>query len=744
MADIYDIKKRADELSAKWKTESIPPEEVGDLIRDLADYANQTEINGSSLGIRKTYATVSAMEADSNPVDDKDGTPLRRGMLVNIYNQDDASAPDNGKVFSWQNPGWQLRTKLDAGYATTEQVDAIKTEQDEKFSELLIKTSGILNLVSKPAVSNNATYLFRNTENPIRLHETIFFAKANNDDIVGKQLVAILKSATGDEIVSTIESLSKQWQPFAEKSEGVVIEKVYFSTGILDEGITASIDIAYNEGATMVQYQELIVQETGNNEKKVLSQAATTKNFSTKKELFEAVALDYSIIDGEYVTTKGNITSISGESYFRTDYTKIEGLKRIKTLVGTEVAKVGLAFFDKEKKFISAIDFSNQPYMSIIAVDVPELSVYVVISCLKSNKDFFALYSIGTTSIVLNKLNALNNQFENMQKYNLKLVDGFINSSHGGVLEATSYKRTDFVRIDAKNIKVVITFSVANVGFAFYDKFKRYISGFDGTSHSIGDIIDVEVPDEAAYFRTCAINSAVSQIGVYIPNFVNKLDYFNPCFYREGTLCRVFKNILCIGDSLTQGSLDYKVDGVIKEFISEEYSYPGQLAALTGRKTTNKGDAGETTKTWWELHQSDEDFGGCDACIIGLGRNDYEASKATTSEERHEYMGKIIDKVRLENPQIPIFIATLLNYYRGEGADAVNKDMRDIAVEKDCFLLDISKYGKLVSNVDNKSHCTAVGYAKLAEYYYRYISYIMDSEPDKFTNIQYVGSDKVW
>lgn len=136
MADIYDIKKRADELSAKWKTESIPPEEVGDLIRDLADYANQTEINGSSLGIRKTYATVSAMEADSNPVDDKDGTPLRRGMLVNIYNQDDASAPDNGKVFSWQNPGWQLRTKLDAGYATTEQVDAIKTEQDEKFSEL--------------------------------------------------------------------------------------------------------------------------------------------------------------------------------------------------------------------------------------------------------------------------------------------------------------------------------------------------------------------------------------------------------------------------------------------------------------------------------------------------------------------------------------------------------------------------------------------------------------------------------
>jgi hypothetical protein len=164
MADIYDIKKRADELSAKWKTESIPPEEVGDLIRDLADYANQTEINGSSLGIRKTYATVSAMEADSNPVDDKDGTPLRRGMLVNIYNQDDASAPDNGKVFSWQNPGWQLRTKLDAGYATTEQVDAIKTEQDEKLSELEpLKEIRLNGVYINPFTDSLGTYDYNGT-----------------------------------------------------------------------------------------------------------------------------------------------------------------------------------------------------------------------------------------------------------------------------------------------------------------------------------------------------------------------------------------------------------------------------------------------------------------------------------------------------------------------------------------------------------------------------------------------------
>lgn len=113
--DIYDIKKRAAELSAKTKIESIPPAEVGGLIGDLANYANETDLNGSSLGIRKTYTSVSAMEGDSQPKGD-DGKPLKKGMLVNIYNQDDPQNADNGKVFSWQNPGWLLRSKVDAGY----------------------------------------------------------------------------------------------------------------------------------------------------------------------------------------------------------------------------------------------------------------------------------------------------------------------------------------------------------------------------------------------------------------------------------------------------------------------------------------------------------------------------------------------------------------------------------------------------------------------------------------------------
>lgn len=123
-----DIKRRAIELSEKTNSETIPPSEVGGIMYDTVSYMEEVQRNGGSLGIRKTYASVSAMEADTNPKD-SEGNPLKKGMLVNIYNPDNASDPDNNKVYAYNAPGWMLTSKLDAGYAT-------KAETDAKFSEL--------------------------------------------------------------------------------------------------------------------------------------------------------------------------------------------------------------------------------------------------------------------------------------------------------------------------------------------------------------------------------------------------------------------------------------------------------------------------------------------------------------------------------------------------------------------------------------------------------------------------------
>lgn len=137
-----ELKKRAIALAEKTKIDSVTPEEVGQLSNDIVEYIENVEINGSSLGIRKTYTSVSAMEADSTAPKDDKGVLLRRGMLVNIYNQEDPDSADNGKVFSFQNPGWAFRGTVDAGYATKEELTELDNKSSYQSVSMVMNTGG--------------------------------------------------------------------------------------------------------------------------------------------------------------------------------------------------------------------------------------------------------------------------------------------------------------------------------------------------------------------------------------------------------------------------------------------------------------------------------------------------------------------------------------------------------------------------------------------------------------------------
>ena len=137
-----DLKKRAIALAEKTKIDSVTPEEVGQLSNDIVEYIENVEINGSSLGIRKTYTSVSAMEADSTAPKDDKGVLLRRGMLVNIYNQSDPESADNGKVFSFQNPGWAFRGTIDAGYATRDELTELDNKSSYQSVSMVMNTGG--------------------------------------------------------------------------------------------------------------------------------------------------------------------------------------------------------------------------------------------------------------------------------------------------------------------------------------------------------------------------------------------------------------------------------------------------------------------------------------------------------------------------------------------------------------------------------------------------------------------------
>lgn len=472
------------------------------------------------------------------------------------------------------------------------------------------------------------------------------------------------------------------------------------------------------------------------------------------------------LIENEYVLSpNGNIKTYNG--YIRTDYIDITGCRFVKTKVGTTNANVGYAFYNGNKEYVSGSDFTGKNIGDIVEIPVPTGAVYFVTSAFpETNAGYLTVDGYKDIPGIVRlqelidenadetdeKFAALDEKFATQWSYDVSFAhDGFIVAKTGKVAYATSYKCSDYIKLFRKRLIVTEYYSDA-AGLCFYDGAQNFISGCTRTAETVGGISTITVPDNAVYFRVSCLSSSV-----YLPKFNCYSDGailaqtpgteepINPCFYTDTHECKVFKKILCIGDSLTEGRCEYKVDGTNKEFTATDYSYPTFLKAFTGRDVTNAGDAGETTVSWYNIHQND-DLSGHDACIIALGRNDYVPDdRETTDEQRIEALNAIITKVKTENPQITIFLSTLINYYVGDGADGMNAVIRSVAESVDgVHLVDISTYGQMVAGVDNYSHCTAVGYATLAEYYYNYISYIISRNHANFKNVQFAGTDRAY
>lgn len=454
-----------------------------------------------------------------------------------------------------------------------------------------------------------------------------------------------------------------------------------------------------------------------------------------------------SIISGKYIdATTG--TTTDAPSYDVTDYLLLVSGQIKFPAYFSDAA--GVAFYDKNKGFISGYTRGAGVNLGdIVTLNAPANAVFVRITCLHANITSLSVYAIlgENTGAVSEAIKTVSFMVEGSLDINLgTLQNGFVKASNGGFVSTSVSRRTEKIRLNATRISITITQTDSDRGAAFYDERGVFISGIDFSQYTLGSSIEVNVPERACFIATSAIKGYASYMSVKNLNMASALNRLvpitgNPCYYNLSSEARTFKKVLCIGDSLTAGRFDYKEGGVTYEFEDQSISWPSFFAAISGRQTTNVGDAGETTKTWWEIHQND-DLSGHDACIIALGRNDY-STYPTTSEERITYMTNIINKVKTDNPQIKIFVSTLINYYTGTDAEAVNEDMRTIASTiSDCYLVDISVYGNLIAATDRYSHCTAVGYQKLAECYFRYISYIMANNPADFMTVQFVGTNR--
>ena len=237
---------------------------------------------------------------------------------------------------------------------------------------------------------------------------------------------------------------------------------------------------------------------------------------------------------------------------------------------------------------------------------------------------------------------------------------------------------------------------------------------------------------------------------------------------ENGGYTSAFSSISCIGDSLTEGVSEYIVDGITKYAGRNEgleiFSYPAQLARMTGSIVRNYGVGGATAKSWLETNKCEDCFKSenkSQAYIIAIGTNDtvYDGDVDTDidisdyNNNSDNFVGnyaKIIQKCLELQPKAKVFVVTIpktrTNYHNAWTTG--NSKIKAVAEKLGVYVLDIYTYSESFGNPDeykkhfySGGHRNAVGYKRTAMEYATYISWLIEKNPSDFKNIQFIGTD---
>ena len=220
----------------------------------------------------------------------------------------------------------------------------------------------------------------------------------------------------------------------------------------------------------------------------------------------------------------------------------------------------------------------------------------------------------------------------------------------------------------------------------------------------------------------------------------------NPCDYI-GDEISVFNKILCVGDSMTEGTFNHLDSGSTQWVTYSRYAYPKYLQKMTGVETTNLGHGGQTSVQWYNT-EKDNDLSGYDCAIVQLGINDF-GTYGELGNDTETAFQNIINKLKTENNNIKIFVANIIpaTSYSSAGYKQFSDDLLDwlettYASDPNVIPVDIQQYGHTgSSSAYNCGHLSALGYRRLAEDYKNFISWYIRNNKDVFREVQFIGTN---
>ncbi len=339
------------------------------------------------------------------------------------------------------------------------------------------------------------------------------------------------------------------------------------------------------------------------------------------------------------------------------------------------------------------------------------------------------------------------------------LIDRFVTTG-GAIRTSTGFRLTDYIKLE-ENTDYYHN-GVWSGYYAYYDSEYNLVVAYGNSST---DVLPkpFRIPTGVVYGRFTMTspenadaawinteNKQPPEYGLALDGIgINaNLEEVKPTDYEGDDICAFTKGV-CIGDSLTAGTMNYENESGGTSYISiPKYSFPANLARLTGLEITNKGDSGDTSAEWYETHSGD-DLSGHDFAIIQLGVNDSIRYGGWTDTSVQGFTS-IINKLKAENKNIKIFVATIMPAvsYGNDSINAVSQGIRDFVTalnDKDVILLDMAIYGHTKESLAyNCGHLSAYGYWRLAKDYKAYISWYMSANPLDFREIQFIGTDYVY
>lgn len=241
----------------------------------------------------------------------------------------------------------------------------------------------------------------------------------------------------------------------------------------------------------------------------------------------------------------------------------------------------------------------------------------------------------------------------------------------------------------------------------------------------------------------------------------------------SGGLTMIFRNIACIGDSLSSGEFEaFSDEGEHSWHDRYEYSWGQHIARMCGSTVYNFSCGGMSAKWYMETFADERDLWNPDkkaeAYILALGCNDINQPNFpgciddvdptdwhNNKETFAGYYAQIIARYKEIAPKAKFFLMTMPQEPRwGEERQKMTDEHAALLYQlADLFdytyVIDLRKYGPVYDqNFMDKfflyGHLNPAGYVLTAQMVISYIDYIIRKNPTDFTQAGYISMQEYY